>query len=89
MSEDGETLAIGAQSNNGNGVNSGRVMVYQWDDSSTSWTQLGEDIHGVAAFDVLGWQVSLYADGRMLAISSPYTDENGSHSGSVKVFSIT
>jgi hypothetical protein len=89
MSEDGETLAIGAQSNNGNGANSGRVMVYQWDDSSTSWTQLGEDIHGDAAFDVLGWKVSLSADSRTLAIGSKYTDENGSDSGSVKVFSIT
>jgi 6-phosphogluconolactonase (cycloisomerase 2 family) len=89
MSEDGETLAIGAQSNDGNGANSGRVTVYRWDDSSTSWTQLGEDIHRDAAFDVLGWKVSLSADGRTLAIGSKYTDENGSDSGSVKVFSIT
>ena len=87
MSEDGKTLAIGAQSNDGNGVNSGRVMVYRLDDSNTSWTKLGEDFHGEAAFDVFGWSVSLSADGLTVAIGSPYTDANGStDSGSVKVF---
>ena len=87
MSEDGKTLAIGAQSNDGNGVNSGRVMVYRLDDSNTNWTKLGEDFHGEAAFDVFGWSVSLSADGLTVAIGSPYTDANGStDSGSVKVF---
>ena len=47
LSDDGKTLAVGAPNNDENGDYSGHVRVYRMDDSSTSWTQVGEDIDGL------------------------------------------
>ena len=41
------TVAIGANGNDGNGINAGHVRIYEY--SSGSWTQLGADIDGEAA----------------------------------------
>ena len=49
LSSDGTIVAIGANGNDGNGSSSGHVRVYQY--SSGSWTQLGADIDGEAAYD--------------------------------------
>ena len=87
LSHDGKTLAIGAPSNDGNGLNSGHVRVYRMYDSSMSWTQLGEEIDGKAAYDFSGG-VSLSADGNTVAISSNGNDDNGGQAGQVRVFSI-
>ena len=51
MSSDGTIVAIGAPYNDGNGSNSGHVRVYQY--SGSSWSQLGADINGEAAYDYL------------------------------------
>jgi len=44
MSSDGNTLAVGAPYNDGNGIRSGHVRVYKFD--GTDWTQVGSDIDG-------------------------------------------
>ena len=88
LSDDGKTLAIGARQNDGNGVYSGHVGVYRMDDSSTSWTQLGEKIDGKAAFDGSGQSVSLSEDGTTVAIGAYLNDDNGFNSGHVRIFSI-
>jgi len=44
LSADGNTIAIGARLNNGNGSNSGHTRIYEWINSS--WTQKGLDIDG-------------------------------------------
>jgi hypothetical protein len=88
LSDDGKTLAIGARQNDGNGVYSGHVGVYRMDDSSTSWTQLGEKINGKAAFDGSGQSVSLSEDGTTVAIGAYLNDDNGFDSGHVRIFSI-
>ena len=72
LSDDGKTLAVGAQSADVNGVSTGLVKVYQMDDSVSGWMQLGDDIDGEAADDHLGLSVSLSADGNTVAISSPF-----------------
>ena len=56
------------------------------DDSTSGWMQLGDDIDGETAHDSSGWSVSLSADGNMVAIGSPYNDDNGDASGHVRVF---
>jgi hypothetical protein len=88
LSDDGTTLAVGAQYNNGsNGVDSGHVRVYQTDANSKSgWMQLGNDIDGEAADDMSGSSVFLSADGNTVAISSPWNNDNGDMSGHVRVF---
>ena len=87
LSSDGSRLAIGAIRNDGNGVDSGHVRVYQWSDSS--WQQLGSDIDGEAAEDGSGAAVSLSSNGNRLAIGAPNNDGNGVDSGHVRVYQWT
>jgi len=87
LSADGTIVAIGAIGNDGNGTNSGHVRVYQY--NGTSWTQLGQDIDGEAAYDESGWSVSLSANGTILAIGANKNDGNdgtSSNSGHVRVY---
>ncbi|MDC0226212.1 Ig-like domain-containing protein, partial [Gammaproteobacteria bacterium] len=44
ISSDGNTVAIGAYGNDGNGTDSGHVRVFDWNGSA--WAQRGEDIDG-------------------------------------------
>jgi VCBS repeat-containing protein len=69
LSSDGQTLAIGANLNDGNGLDAGHVRVYQW--SGNAWVQLGADIDGEAASDESGRSVSLSSDGLTVAIGGP------------------
>ena len=87
LSADGRTVAIGAAFNDGNGVDSGSVRVYQLD-ASNNWQQLGQDIDGEAAYDSSGFSVSLSADGRRVAIGAVYNDGNGANSGSVRIYQL-
>jgi hypothetical protein len=84
LSSDGTIVAIGATSNDGNGVNSGHVRVYQ--NISGNWVQLGSDIDGEVSGDSSGFSVSLSADGSVVAIGAPNNDGNGFNSGHVRVY---
>ena len=41
LSDDGNTIAIGAPYNDGNGTDAGHARVYKYDSSSGKWTQVG------------------------------------------------
>ena len=84
LSSDGTIVAIGAYFNDGNGSSSGHVRVYQ--NNSGTWTQLGGDIDGEAAWDQSGTSVSLSSDGTIVAIGADSNDGNGSSSGHVRVY---
>eukprot|EP00956_Cyclotella_meneghiniana_P025565 scaffold53519_cov39-Cyclotella_meneghiniana.AAC.1 len=85
LSGDGNVLAIGAWGNDANGSSdSGHVRVFKLE--TNSWTQVGQDIDGVAASDYFGSSVSLSSDGNVLAIGASYNDGNGDNSGHVRVF---
>jgi len=84
MSSDGNTLAIGAPKNDGNGISSGHVRVYKFD--GTDWAQVGSDIDGEESLDGSGWSVSMSSDGNTLAIGAPENDGNGILSGNVRVY---
>jgi hypothetical protein len=81
LSSDGNRLAIGAPNNDGNGVDSGHVRVYQW--SSIAWEQIGADIDGESAGDYSGKAISLSADGNRLAIGAPNNGDNITYSSHV------
>jgi hypothetical protein len=81
LSSDGTIVAIGAITNDGNGNDSGHVMVRQY--NGTAWTQLGSDIGGEAAGDDSGYSVSLSKDGKILAIGAR---DNNSSRGQVRVY---
>ena len=86
LSADGNIVAIGADWNDGNGEDSGHVRVYQMDEASSSWQQLGQDIDGEAAGDRSGISVSLSSDGKIVAIGANYNDGNGKEAGHVRVY---
>jgi hypothetical protein len=85
LSSDGQTVAIGATSNDGNGSNSGHVRIYYRSGSAWAWTQVGNDIHGEAEGDYSG-RVSLSNDGQTVAIGAISNDGNGSNSGHVRIY---
>jgi hypothetical protein len=86
LSSDGKIVAIGAQRNDGNGMWSGHVRIFQWTESTFTWTQMGTDIDGEASFDESGSSVSLSSDGNIVAIGAPYNDGNGYRSGHARIF---
>lgn len=84
LSSDGNTIAIGAFQNDGNGSNSGHVRIYSW--SGSSWVQKGSDIDGESAEDRSGASVSLSSDGNTIAIGAPANDGSNWSSGHVRVY---
>jgi hypothetical protein len=88
LSSNGNTLAIGADGNDGNGSSSGHVRVYTWDSLNLTWLQMGDDINGEAAGDRSGGSVSLSSNGDTVAIGATGNDENGTNSGHVRVYSV-
>ena len=72
ISDDGKTIAVGADMNNGkNGEDSGQVRIYRLADEGMSWEQIGEDIDGEWIKDYSGYSVSLSANGTIVAIGAP------------------
>lgn len=83
LSDDGETLAIGAPWSNLNGEVSGHVNVYKYE--SESWQQIGSSLIGSIS-DQFGWSLSLSSDGSILSVGAPSNDSNGSTSGAVRIY---
>jgi hypothetical protein len=52
----------------------------------SKWIQLGHDINGESAGDMLGASVSLSADGKIVAIGAFFNDGSGEKSGHVRVY---
>jgi len=84
LSSTGKYLAVGAMKNDGNGIDSGHVRVYQW--SGAAWSRLGADINGETFGDESGSAVSLSADGHRLAIGAHKNDGAGIDSGHARVY---
>ena len=84
LSADGNTVAIGARGNDGNGSFSGHTRIFDWD--GTAWSQRDADIDGEAGGDESGYSVALSADGNTVAIGAPLNDGNGFDSGHVRVY---
>ncbi|MCD4743892.1 MAG: hypothetical protein K8R67_15630 [Desulfobacteraceae bacterium] len=84
LSADGSIVAIGSLFNDGNGVGSGHVRVYQ--NINESWIQIGEDIDGEAEGDYSGESIGLNADGSIVVIGAWRNDGNGTRSGHVRIY---
>jgi hypothetical protein len=84
LSKNGKMIVIGAIYHYENGIDSGQVKVFSFADGSKSWTQLGSDILGEAAWDECGWAVSISHDGRIVAVGSP---GHNYRAGRVRVYS--
>jgi len=77
LSADGDTLAVGAWQNAGNGYDSGHVRVFKWD--GKRWVQAGDNVDGESENDRSGWFLSLSADGTTLAVGAIYNNEDRGH----------
>jgi hypothetical protein len=77
LSPDGQTLAIGANLNDGNGESAGHVRVFRWNGSE--WVQLGMDIDGDSARDVFGVSTSLSQDGNRLAVGASGSNDSAGY----------
>ena len=76
ISSDGTRVAIGAPFNDGTGTyDNGHVRIYS--ESGGTWSQVGSDIDGGAAYDESGFSISLSSDGTRVAIGAPRTDWGG------------
>jgi len=85
LSSDGETVAVGAPRNDGNGDDAGHVRVYNY--NGISWVQQGQDLEGEAFDDFSGESVSLNSEGSIVAIGSRWNAGNGFAAGHVRVYS--
>ncbi len=86
LSANGLIIAIGAPNHAGNGSYSGQVKVFEFNQTTSSWSQLGNDIYGDSVDNFCGSSVDLSKDGLTLATSSPYNDNAFNNAGEVRVF---
>ncbi len=77
------TIAIGAYENDGGGVNSGHVRVYQW--TGSAWSQKGMDINGLQLEENSGFSVSM-PDANTIAVGAILNDFSENNAGAVRVY---
>ena len=83
----GTLLAIGAPGSDIAGSNSGSTRVYQYNSLTSSWVQIGFDIHGQTVNEASGSSVAFSRNGQILAIGAPNGDAYGRiDSGTVRLF---
>jgi hypothetical protein len=79
ISNDGHRVAVGARSSSSmDKVKNGEVMVFEYNNFSQSWLQLGNSIQGMQDAARLGFSVSLSGDGFRLAVGAPKDNGHGS-----------
>ncbi len=86
LSDNGHILAIGSKGDCLIGQNAGHTRIYELNEVSDSWEQMGEAINGESAWDLSGFTVALNGLGTMVAVGSPFNDAAGAGSGHTRVF---
>ncbi|MDA1112324.1 MAG: T9SS C-terminal target domain-containing protein, partial [Bacteroidetes bacterium] len=71
-------------SNDGHGEYAGHVRIYQ--NVNGSWSQIGSDIDGEAAWDGSGSSVSLSSDGGTVAVGACGNGGHGEYAGHVRIY---
>lgn len=88
LSADGLTIVIGAPGDYTNGTHSGQVRVFEF--VSGAWTQVGQDINGVASYDNNGVSVYISANGKRIIMGADNHDNDQSNyisgAGHARVF---
>lgn len=80
ISDNGQTVVIGAPNNDDISSNTGEVQVFQFENGG--WVQVGNDINGEASSDNFGTSVSMSSSGDIIAVGSP----GAGTKGRVKIF---
>lgn len=80
---DANTVAIAAESNNGNGASSGHVRIFTW--SGSAWVQKGNDIDGEFLGDHSGSSISM-PNSNTISIGARGNEGVGPVSGHARIF---
>lgn len=83
ITDDGNTIVVGAQYSDVNGTNSGSIQVFEFD--GTNWIQKGNTLTG-SDTDEFGTTVSISNDGNRIAVGAPYTDTSVFDNGVLRVY---
>ncbi|QIE59015.1 HYR domain-containing protein [Rasiella rasia] len=84
LSDDGFTVAIGANDDDSSGAQVGAVRIYDF--NGTTWSLKGNVIYSASDVNNFGHNVSLNSDGSVVAIGDPSSDEAGNNYGLVQVY---
>lgn len=84
INSNGNSIAIGAFYNDGNGFDAGQVRYFEL--SNGNWIQRGTDLDGEALNDFSGVSISMSSRGNILAVGADHNDGNGPESGHVRVY---
>jgi len=84
LSSDGNTLAVGARTYDGGGLDRGQVKVYSWNGSD--WTPKGNAVVGPDDYAFLGWSVCMSADGNSYVTGLPAYASHEFNNGRVRVY---
>jgi hypothetical protein len=80
---DSNTLAVGADMNDGKAPSAGHVRIFSWD--GKNWIQKGNDIDGEAADDHSGFSISM-PNKNTIAIGAYLNSEKAKFAGHVRVY---
>ncbi len=86
LNNTGDIIAVGAIENDENGINSGKVTVFQY--FNNIWNPVGS-IFGESASDRLGSAININADGSIIIVGSASNDVNGDSSGKARVYDLS
>ena len=85
LSGNGKIIAIGAAQNDTSYNNSGQAYVYSYIENDNSWNKIGT-FNGIGDDAMCGRSVSLSSSGTILAISSPFDNQNPTSFGRVDIY---
>ena len=83
LNSDGTILATGTPYTNSF---TGHVSIFEYQSSSETWTQIGQNIEGEASSDMSGESVSINSAGDIVAIGVRENDGTAEQSGHVRVY---
>ena len=87
MSDDGYSIIIGDKFNDDLGNNVGECVVYNFDEGTSSWNQLGSDINGPSHARFFGSTVDINNDATIIAVGADYGKNSSSNTaGTVTVY---
>ena len=84
ISDNGNTIAVGAPNNDDGGTSAGHVRVFDWNGSS--WVQRGNDIDGVESFERSSKSFGLSGDGNTVAVGGYLNNDAGRNAGQCRMY---